>query len=55
VNIVLILRIYSVKVSKIQVEREGGVGDWRVTPSIEESQNPDAPREAYFGRTLGAK
>jgi hypothetical protein len=28
VNIVLILRICSVKVSKIQVEREGGVGDW---------------------------
>ena len=28
VNIVLNLRICSVKVSKIQVEREGGVGDW---------------------------
>jgi hypothetical protein len=26
-NVVLILRICSVKVSKIQVEREGGVGD----------------------------
>jgi hypothetical protein len=28
VDIVLILRICRVKVSKIQVEREGGVGDW---------------------------
>jgi hypothetical protein len=28
VNIVLILRIVSVKVSKIQVEQEGGVGNW---------------------------
>jgi len=28
VNIVLNLRICSVKVSKIQVEREGGLGDW---------------------------
>jgi hypothetical protein len=28
INIVLILRICGVKVSKIQVEREGVVGDW---------------------------
>jgi hypothetical protein len=33
VNIALILRICIVKVSKIQVEREGGVGEWWVTPS----------------------
>jgi len=32
-NIVLIFRICGVKVSKIQVEREGDVGGWWVMPS----------------------
>jgi hypothetical protein len=32
-NIVLIFRICGVKVSKIQVEREGGLGGWWVIPS----------------------
>jgi hypothetical protein len=33
-NTVLIFRICGIKVSKIQVEREGGVGAWWVMPSI---------------------
>jgi len=34
VNIILIFRICGIKVSKIQVEREVGVGGWWVMPSM---------------------
>jgi hypothetical protein len=37
-NIVLIFRICGVKVSKIHVEREGGVGSWWVMPFSEDVQ-----------------
>jgi len=33
-NFALIFRICGVKVSKIQVEREGGIGGWWVVPSV---------------------
>jgi hypothetical protein len=40
-NIALIFRICGVNVSKIQVEREGGLGGWWVIPSIRANEPGD--------------